>query len=41
MLSTLGANGEPASKRASLESMRKGAKKALLDWTKNAITKYV
>lgn len=38
---TSGGGDEPASKRTMRESIRTGAKKALLDWTKNAITRLV
>jgi len=38
MLASLYASGEPQSKKSLLE-FRKNAKKALLDWTKTALTK--
>lgn len=37
---TSDSSGEPASKKTMRDS-RAGPKKALLDWTKNAITRYV
>lgn len=33
--------GEPALKKSMMEKHRTSAKKALLEWTKNAITRYV
>ena len=33
--------GETALKKSMMDNYRTGAKKALLEWTKNAITRYV